>query len=81
MNVKRELAKRIIRGRGGNRKKAPITLATSLGKITKADADYTNYWRERHCEDCLNFISPGTCIKVAGDISMVGTCRLWSTRE
>lgn len=64
---------------GGKRKYRPITLATSIDKTTKSDADYTNYSRSKHCEDCTMFRPPGTCTKVAGDISMVGTCRLWSS--
>lgn len=62
---------------GGNRKKAPITLATSIGKTTKTDSEYHNYSRQKHCEDCVMFRPPGLCTKVAGDISMVGTCRFW----
>lgn len=62
---------------GGKRKKPPITLAGDAHKEAKSEADYVNYSRTKHCEDCLMFRPPGVCTKVKGDISMVGTCRFW----
>lgn len=49
-------------------------------KVAKSEADYVNYSRKKHCEDCSMFIEPGTCTKVAGSISMVGTCRFWNAK-
>lgn len=66
------------------RRHAPIKLAeiaTSSGKVTKSEADYVNYSRQRHCEDCTMFRPPGECTKVAGSISMVGTCRFWDAKS
>lgn len=61
---------------GGHRKKPIVSLAGSR-TVVKSEADYTNYSRQKHCEDCQMFRPPGECTLVKGDISMVGTCRFW----
>jgi hypothetical protein len=67
---------------GAHYSKRPVTLATSLGKTSKAEAEYVNYSRtNNHCEDCVMFIFPVSCTKVAGNISMVGTCRFWEAKK
>lgn len=61
----------------GNRKKPAIRLSTGYKMVAKSEADYVNYSRKCHCDDCKMFRPPGLCILVKGDISMVGTCRFW----
>ena len=34
----------------------------------------------KDCDDCANFVSPGGCKLVDGDISPKGWCRLWVKR-
>ncbi len=65
----------------GSRKKVAITLATSLGKTSKAEAEYVDYSRKQHCEDCNMFRSPAGCITVAGVIDPEGTCRFWEAKD
>jgi hypothetical protein len=65
----------------GGRKQRPITLATSLGKTSKAEAEYVDYSRKQHCEDCNMFRPPAGCITVAGVIDPEGTCRFWEAKD
>lgn len=67
-------------GGPGNRKKPAISLSTGYKMVPKSEADYVNYSRKKHCDDCQMFRPPGTCTLVKGDISMVGTCRFWEAK-
>ena len=52
--------------------------ASAGAKISQSAVHYQASPKDgRDCDDCSNFVSPGGCKLVDGDISPKGWCRLW----
>jgi hypothetical protein len=56
----------------------PAIRAKAGAKISQSAVHYQVSPKDgKDCDDCSNFVSPGGCKLVDGDISPKGWCRLW----
>lgn len=78
--IRRHPRQRNVFNAGGKRKRPPITLATSVGKVTKSEADYINYSRKCHCDDCVMFQPSKYHQQLWCMFPVVGTCRFWEAK-
>jgi hypothetical protein len=49
-------------------------------RISKSEADYVNYVKEKRCDACSMFRPLDGCTLVKGSISPSGHCRFWRAK-
>jgi hypothetical protein len=55
-----------------------VNRASAGAKVSQSAVHYqASPMGGKDCDDCSNFVSPGACKLVDGDISPKGWCRLW----
>jgi hypothetical protein len=59
-----------------------VARAASAGtKVSQPTVQYQATPKDgQDCDDCANFVAPGGCKLVDGDISPKGWCRLWTKK-
>ncbi len=64
---------------------APLLAIMSAGAGVKVSQDSVHYQPTprdgQSCGNCYQFVAPGTCKLVTGDISRNGWCRLWVKKK